>query len=171
MTLLVVQNGLWCISGLIWEETQVGISKNLVDEAKGTWPSTTDGTNQIFPHPKPLPMLIRQFHTLTELKISNYNLHSFWDLRRLVVSPPLLSTLELLNVKWVSPFGPDKCQKFPSLLTTAPMLSKVLIRRSIIAVTGKGSFMVCRCGSRDNCHTEIISRDKFRLGFFCLSNY
>lgn len=96
-------------------------------------PLTTDGTNQIFPHPKAQPMLIRQFHTLTELKISNYNLQSFRDLRRLVVAPPLLSALELLNVGWISPLGSDKCQNLPSLLTTASMLSKVYMENCSFA--------------------------------------
>lgn len=68
-------------------------------------------------HPFPVntsfTMHLGQFRSLAELSLSNHSFRSFWDLRRLVISPPSITFLRLHNVMWPSVIGD---QRVPSLL-------------------------------------------------------
>lgn len=74
--------------------------------------------------PVSMPMQLRQFHQLTELSLSDYCFASIWDLRRLIISPPSLSSLRLRNISWPELAAAEKLP-LPSLLFTTRKLASV----------------------------------------------
>lgn len=66
-----------------------------------------------------------QFRALKELSIKNHQFHSFWDLRRLVVCPPSLTTLRLSHVGFGSPFQEPK-ERYSQFLYSTPVSLSLL---------------------------------------------
>lgn len=79
----------------------------------------------IFPVPRSITMHLGHFRTLTKLRLVHLQFQSLWDLRRLVISPPSLSSLWLRDVSWPSPF--EEPLRVPSLISTPHKLSEVKI--------------------------------------------
>ena len=76
--------------------------------------------------PITMPMQLRQFRLLTELSLSDYCFVSIWDLRRLIIAPPSLSSLRLKNISWPKLPAAEKLL-LPSLLFTTRKLSSVAV--------------------------------------------
>ncbi len=79
--------------------------------------------SRMLPVPKSLCMQLGLFRSLANLRLIHIRFQSFWDLRRLVVSPPSLSSLWLRDISWPSLFATPL--RVPSLLSTARRLSEV----------------------------------------------
>lgn len=92
--------------------------------------------NIIVPYPDPfvvrssLVMHLKHFRTVTELELSWVQFQSFWELRRLVVALPALSTLHLYEVELVDPNPFQK--RVPSLLTFPQNLTCVSVSSSTL---------------------------------------
>lgn len=77
----------------------------------------------LFPIPKQFTMYLSHFRCLSSLFLCRYHFQTFWDLRRFVVTLPMLLDLTLIGVTW--PQFSDDLQMTPSLPSSARRLQRV----------------------------------------------
>lgn len=74
-----------------------------------------------------LTMYINQFLSLSHLQLYHHRFQSFWDLRRVIVAFPVLTTLHLSNIVW-----PSLTERpLPSAIFPAPNLRYVWISECV----------------------------------------